>query len=215
MVSPDSRCCWHAGPQFVYVDLSLPSPIIAAVPPIAIPAGAVAGLARTVWYLVKLPAKTIDLTYSAGNAPFQAQVNTMIGPYQYGTTIHRVGVKNRTFASIDDVNVYVAAMEPDPIGNLSVRLRVMHEDVPPPALTVARSATPNDYIDVLGVPQHADLKEVLFLFHDVPEGHVGVQIQRQNYRFLLKATARNSRPTERWIRVTVHPNGPMGFMPED
>jgi hypothetical protein len=171
-------------------------------------------VARRIAFLARLPIRSIDLIYSAGESPFEAPITFNRGVYQYAATIHRVGLKNRMWATVKEARVHISKMEPDPIGHLPLPLRIMHSDSPRSPLTLHRGREALEFADVLGTPESQDLAGNLVIFHALPDEQVPMLIPRQNYRLQIRATSLDARPTDRWFRVTVGDDH-VGFMPED
>lgn len=143
----------------------------------------------------------LELTYEAGRAPyveadeyliFAAAVGGGPGPAT-STTVSsprrwfRVGIKNRSLETVEDVHAELVSMEPDVIGHLPMALSIMHGT--PQPLTVHRAADPTYFVDVILKLDNEDRMHLMTAMQ-TPRGVGGIPAGR--YRLGVRVTGRNT-----------------------
>jgi hypothetical protein len=112
--------------------------------------------------------------------------------------------------SIEDINVELVRMDPDPIGYLPVHLHIKHDNKPPNstefAFATAFSLHPNGgkQIDLVTGPT-ASSPHSMIIPHIVRDAMT--PIPRNRYRLFVRATAKNTPPAEAIFETWVDSSG--------
>ncbi len=143
----------------------------------------------------------LELTHVAGKAPYveadepvlfgvgvadasgHVQTTTMSSPRRW----FRVGIKNRSMETVEDVRAELVSIEPDVIGHLPMALAIMHGTSQP--LTVHRAADPTYFADVILKLDSEDRMHLMTAAQS-PRGLGGIPAGR--YRLGVRVTGRNT-----------------------
>ncbi len=167
--------------------------------------GSLAGLARSLFEgltgIVSIVRPKLDLTYEAGKQPYFEVDQTVVWvaepiPDTEGNSVavqkssvrrwFRVGIKNLSLETVDDVRVELASIEPPVIGHLPLQLSIMHGAQQP--LSLHRAKEPTYFADVV---LKLDMQDRLHIMSaPSPSGQGGLPSGR--YRFGIRVTGRKT-----------------------
>jgi hypothetical protein len=125
----------------------------------------------------------ISFAVATADAEGNAQSTTVSSPRRW----FRVGIKNRSMETVEDVRVELASIEPDVIGHLPMALSIMHNT--PQPLTVHRAADPTHFADVI-LKLDTEDRMHLMTASQSPRG-LG-EIPAGRYRLGVRVTGRNT-----------------------
>lgn len=163
--------------------------------------GLIKGLFDGIRGLFGVVVPKLELTYEPGKPPyFEADEHVIFvaaiggGPSPATSTSvssprrwFRVGIKNRSMETVEDVRVELASIEPDVIGHLPMALSIMHGT--PQPITVHRAADPTYFADVILKKDNEDRMHIMTAAQS-PRGLGGIPAGR--YRLGVRVTGRNT-----------------------
>jgi hypothetical protein len=170
--------------------------------------GSLFGLARSAFSailgLFGLVAPKLDLTFEPGKAPYVESDETMTWvvepvPDSSNSTAsqqssprrwYRVGIKNRSMATVDDVRVELVSIDPPAIGHLPMQLAIMHGATQP--LVVHRANEPTYFADVV---LKLDVLDRMHIMTPAPSPRAQGGIPAGRYRLGIRVTGRNTPAT--------------------
>jgi len=143
----------------------------------------------------------LELTYETGKSPYvEADEYMTFGMGVADGSGHtetitdssprrwfRVGIKNRSMETVEDVRAELVSIEPDVIGHLPMALSIMHRT--PQPLTVHRAAEPTYFADVILKLDNEDRMHLMTVAQS-PRGLGGIPAGR--YRLGVRVTGRNT-----------------------
>jgi hypothetical protein len=143
----------------------------------------------------------LELTYEAGKPPYveadeyvsfaaataDAEGNVRSTTISSPRRWFRVGIKNRSMETVEDVRAELVSIEPDVIGHLPMALSIMHST--PQPLTVHRAAGPSYFADVILKLDNEDRMHLMTAMQ-TPRGVGG--ILAGHYRLGVRVTGRNT-----------------------
>ncbi len=163
--------------------------------------GLIKGVFGAITSVFGVVAPKLELTYAQGQSPYSEADEYMTFGVGFAdasgqaqtitdTSIRRwfrVGIKNRSMQTVEDVRVELASIEPDVIGHLPMALSIMNGT--PQPLTVHRAADPTYFADVI-LKLDNEVRMHLMTAAQSPRGVGGIPAGR--YRLGVRVTGRNT-----------------------
>ena len=183
--------------------------------------GLIKGLFDAIRGVFGAVAPKLELTYEHGKPPYferddwtywvrddtDEEGNTISTTASSPRRWFRVGIKNRSLETVEDVRVELMSMEPDALGHLPLPLSIMHGT--PQPLTVHRANEPTYFADVIIKVDQQERMHIMSPVGLTARSQGGIRAGR--YRLGIRLTGRNTPAVTKHYIAAVDDEGRLTF----